>query len=339
MKPTCNTTYAATIMILALCLAAQPQNTAAASTFLRGAGGRRDLSVSFREETRMGGSTMGTNNVVDPTPRLQIPADQEEEVTPEEGGSCPLLVTLTCPVPDKLTLNNDCIDPFRTMTFRYNGGDCSQSDALLDRQDFKCTDYPPTTTVPEGTDEHYIVVKSQAGGQTYFEGPVKVGDEYTLNANEEYDVLSGIMTIGVYESKEGNKLQDTNVLLDCSNPLFLFDKFGSSQVTSWSETSGRVVTSNVDTKRTGSVGVAVENTDPTTSITLSEMTLLANTQDEPISYTDEVRNSVLAPEGTLELSPVVFEYDLLTRTRYTFLTTVIAEGDQCNSSAMIECIL
>merc|ERR1712238_367221 len=41
--------------------------------------------------------------------------------------------------------------------------------------------------------------------------------------------------------------------MTCTNPLFLFDKFGASQVTEWVETSGHVVTSKVSKENVESV--------------------------------------------------------------------------------------
>merc|ERR1712194_820115 len=50
----------------------------------------------------------------------------------------------------------------------------------------------------------------------------------------------------VYTSQGGDVLQTITVNdMICTNQLFLFDKFGASQVTKWVETSGRVVDANV----------------------------------------------------------------------------------------------
>jgi len=261
-----------------------------------------------------------------------------------------------CPIPEPLELNNDCIDPFQTMTFRYTGGDCSQSDNLLDRHDFTCVDlmtmnneFLPTYTSSTGSSQNsrYITVTSRSGSETYFAGNVSVGQEYTLNSDNQYPVLAGEMTITVYDSPGGIVLQRTELLMDCTHPLFLFDRFGSSQVTAWKEISGREVHSIPDTKRTGRVAVTINNPvddGNNTPIRLVEMVLLSNLLDEPVNYTSQVQTVTLQPsEATLSLDEFEFEYDLLSRTRYTFFTTIIAESldgtTQCNSAAHLECIL
>jgi len=260
------------------------------------------------------------------------------------NNTCSVGVTLNCPVPEEITLDNDCVDPFQVITFQYNSGDCSQSDNLNDRHDFTCTDLNSGGPTSSEGSKSYIVVNSKSGNETYFSGSVAVGEEYTLNANGLYGILIADMIITIYDTEGGNILQKTELRLDCSNSLFLFDRFGASQVTSWKEISGREVTATPETNRNGKIAITVEN--PSTSpIRLIEMTLLSNTEDLPINYTSEVRDTVLQPIDEVSLTDYQFNYDLATRTRYTFFTTIIAEladGDntnQCNSYHTIECVL
>merc|ERR1712113_587528 len=116
----------------------------------------------------------------------------------------------------------------------------------------------------------------------------------------------------------GNTLQTIDLLaMDCSKPLFLFDKFGSSQVVEWEETS----------VQTGSVGVTIRNRDSATPIRLTKLELLNNLREVPIDYTAIVQNKALQPDEELEPLSLDFEYDVATdtKTRYTFFATVIAE--------------
>lgn len=310
-----------TIMIIALCCATA-HVVSAKEPFLRG------TSSSSNSHRRL---TSEENN--------------------NDAQACSVGVTLTCPIPEPITIDNDCIDPFRVLTFRYNGGDCSQSDNLQGRHDFTCTDLNSSggsSTTPSDGSENYIVVTSQSGNETYFTGSVAIGEEYTLNANEQYDILTADMTITIYDTEGGNNiLQTTDLRLDCSNSLFLFDKFGASQVVSWKETSGRVV-APPETNRTGNIAITVYNPSDSTNnqvIRLVEMTLLSNSQDMPIDYTSEVRDMVLLPGAEVALNDYEFNYDLATTTKYTFFTTIIADtvaGDginQCNGFHQIECIL
>merc|ERR1712048_95780 len=153
------------------------------------------------------------------------------------------------------------------------------------------------------------------------------------------------MTISVYNTQGGNMLQKTNLLLDCTNELFLFDRFGASQVTSWKEIDGREVNVSDPTTRTASITVTVNNLDDSSSMRLVEMTLLGNMQEEAVDYTPQVKDVVLAPQQSLSLNDFEFQYETGNgiRTRYTFFTTVVAESvdgsEECSDYTMLECVL
>merc|ERR1711865_1177900 len=77
----------------------------------------------------------------------------------------------------------------------------------------------------------------------------------------------GSTTITVYTSQGGDVLQTVTLNdMTCTNPLFLFDKFGASQVTEWVETSGRVVTSNNNGMLKENVESVVDDTEISTGV-------------------------------------------------------------------------
>merc|ERR1711865_651159 len=139
----------------------------------------------------------------------------------------------------------------RTITYKLNGGTCAQSDSMMSRSLFTCDDASSGQTV--GTAGTYYIEATGSGNNVYFSGSVPVGSEYTLNAGRAIDSL-GSATIKVYTSQGGDVLQTVTLNdMTCTNPLFLFDKFGASQVTEWVETSGRVVTSDLSKENVESV--------------------------------------------------------------------------------------
>jgi hypothetical protein len=153
------------------------------------------------------------------------------------------------------------------------------------------------------------------------------------------------MTISIYETQGGKMLQKTNLLLDGTNELFLFDKFGASQVLYWKEIDGREVEAP-DISRTARITVSVNNPDDTSTIRLVEMSLLTNVQAEPVDYTPEIEEVILQPHQIISLNDYELQYnygDGTGRTRYTFFTTIIAESldgsEQCNNYAVLECTL
>jgi hypothetical protein len=207
----------------------------------------------------------------------------------------------------------------------------------------------------------YITVTSQSGNETYFAGMVGLGDEYTINAQAEYAVLRGDLTITVYETKDDAEsiIQTTNVMLECStNPVFLLDTFGAHQITAWTEITGRTValpTSHAI--HTATLPIIITNPasiSSSSSTQLVAMSVISNMDDEdhPMDdYTSEVQNIRLQPGQSMTPREYVFEYQPSgPRTRYTFLTTVIGTSNtntkdgsssnpQCHASATIECIL
>jgi len=158
--------------------------------------------------------------------------------------------------------NGGCIDPTRTITYRFNGGTCAQSETTMSRSLFTCEDASNGQTV--GTAGTYYIEATGSGNNVYFSGSVPVNSEYTLNANRAFDSL-GSTTITVYTSQGGDVLQTVTLNdMTCTNPLFLFDKFGASQVTEWVETSGRVVTSNNNGMLKENVESVVDDTEIST---------------------------------------------------------------------------
>jgi hypothetical protein len=238
------------------------------------------------------------------------------------------------------TLDNNCEGRPMVITFRYNGGDCSQSDNLQSRQKFSCIDTnggPPRVLGAPG----YVVATKAGGDDLYFAGPVAVGETFTLNEDETFDKLAADMTIQFFDAEGGNLLQTDNVHLSCSQQLFLFDRFGSAQVVEWKETDGRIVSSKQANIPTGTIQVKLNtDSDLVKPVILTEMNLIANALEFPIDYTDQVQGVRLEPGTVLELEGPRIDIDLSTRTRYTFflaLNGMSDDGATCNGSSFLVC--
>jgi len=249
---------------------------------------------------------------------------------------CDFDVTLTgCPN-FELTRQNGCEGSLQVITFRYAGGDCSRSENIKQRQKFNCEDFnggPPTTT----GDQNYITVVDAKGKDVYFDGPVAVSEEFTLNENKDFDKLSA-MTINVFASRGGTLLQTTNLHLSCIQDFFPFDRFGSSSVTSWIETSGRDF-SQIDP---GTITPKVTIETPLSPIRLTEAQFLSSVVDNTIDFTPTIAGQVLGPGVAVELEEVGIDIDLGFRVSYTFFITVIGESldgtKQCSNFADLECV-
>eukprot|EP00539_Tryblionella_compressa_P000645 CAMPEP_0178741446 /NCGR_PEP_ID=MMETSP0744-20121128/5143_1 /TAXON_ID=913974 /ORGANISM="Nitzschia punctata, Strain CCMP561" /LENGTH=947 /DNA_ID=CAMNT_0020394317 /DNA_START=119 /DNA_END=2962 /DNA_ORIENTATION=- len=253
--------------------------------------------------------------------------------------------------------DNNCQGRPTIVTFRYNGGDCSQSDNLQDRQKFDCFDVePPEGSGPPPTGagiEAYILATTLQGEDVYFEGFVEIGKTFTLNEGLEYDKLSADMNITVYDPmgsedpgeivNQANMMQTMFLHLSCSQPLFLLDRFGAQQVVEWVEDDGRVVSTQVATT-SGDLELSLNTTgvDGEEGIRLLETNIISNTEGF-INKTDEVNGVIISPGDVLPLAPIDITLDLSQRTRYTFFTTVVGEtldgSTECNGFDFHECIV
>lgn len=226
------------------------------------------------------------------------------------------------------------------MTFRYNGGGCEQSNNLQPRQKFSCTDSnggPP----PMGSSAtSYITATPRGGSENYFSGTVAVSDKFVLNEDRQFDRLAADMTITIFDQEGGLALQTVDLHLSCSQPLFLFDKFGASQVTEWTEVSGRQVSDTQTDVRTENITVSLDATADATAVRLLEMTVLSNTEGT-FDYTPFVENRILEPGASLDLPGLNVTIELGTQTRYTFFTTIVGETldgtNMCNGNDLLEC--
>ena len=263
--------------------------------------------------------------------------------SPSPTSTCTIDIKLTgCPKTPQISLGtNDCQGRPTEITFEYNGGDCAQSEHLQSRQTFTCTDSnggPPTT---EGT-QNYITATNLGGGDLYFAGPVKVGEMYTfkvretysLNADGQFDTLSSDITITIFESQGGTALQTTDVQLSCSQPLFLYDKFGASQIKEWVEPSGRVVTDIQTVVETGTIEVGLEVSTEQKPVRIIELSVLTNTQDALIDYTPQVAGQIVQPGSSIELPGLEIDIDLGQDIRYTFFATIV--GETLDGTSMCE---
>lgn len=261
--------------------------------------------------------------------------------SPAPTSTCIIDVSLDgCPEFD-IELDNDCNGRPWVMEFKYNGGGCAQSNNLQPRQKFTCTDSaggPPNSNAVS-----YITATPRGGSDNYFSGSVAIGDKFVLNEDRAFDKLAADMTITIFDREGGTPLQTTDLHLSCSQPLFLFDRFGASQVTEWVETNGRVVSDKQLDVKTGNITVALEPSADQKPVRLLQMSVLTNTQDEAFDFTPQVQGRVLEPGQSIILPGIAIDIELGLQTRYTFFTTIVGETldgtNTCNGSDLLECVV
>jgi len=112
----------------------------------------------------------------------------------------------------------------------FNGGGCEQSDNTQELK-FTCEDFAGGPPVNEG-DQVYIVVTDIKGESiTYFEGTVGVGEIFPLNDGGER--FQADMFVMIYSPDQSTLLQMVQYHSSCSSNLELKNRFGASQLVSF----------------------------------------------------------------------------------------------------------
>ena len=164
-------------------------------------------------------------------------------VPPVSSESCNVEVAVGCATEANKTEdgsgNCDVIIPIATrcdsraaaMTWRFNGGNCEQSFNIQEADKFVCTDFVEGGGPTEG-DAYITVTSVKDPTDIYFDGPVGVGELFTMfasgTAKGKFDADS---TFSIYsDSTKSTLLQQSSVHTSCSQNLFLKDRFGGVQL-------------------------------------------------------------------------------------------------------------
>jgi hypothetical protein len=229
------------------------------------------------------------------------------------------------------------------MSFRYNGGDCSQSFNIQPRTQFECDDFNGGPPSEEGV-VAYIQAFDLRGGDVYFEGFVPVGEIFTLVAD---GTVSANMNITMWDPKgetdpnlivsAANIMQTNKYHSSCSRNLFLKDRFGSAQLVEFISDDQGLITCFINATLALDIQIPIfTNGD---SVRLTALTMLTNLLGI-IDKTEEVNGVIVGNGEVYEPIPIEITLDLTVRQRYTFFTTIVGEtvsgGAECNGNDFFE---
>jgi hypothetical protein len=237
--------------------------------------------------------------------------------------------------------------PFE-MSFRYNGGDCSQSNNSQPVL-FECNDFNGGPPSEEGV-VAYIQAFELEGGELYFRGLVPVGEAFRI---EIWQVLfeertSANMNITIYDPKgetdrelivrPENIMQTIKYHSSCSRTLSLNDKFGSAQLVEFvNEYQGRVTCFIKAILALDIQPPILTNGD---GVRLTSLKMLTNIFGV-IDKTENV-NGIVINDVANETIPIEITLDLTVYQNYTFFTTIVGEtvtgGDECSGDNFFELV-
>ena len=243
---------------------------------------------------------------------------------------CDLAIEFSCVIADvgnTFNAGKDCeapdigISPCKARptgaTMLFNGGGCEQSDNRQLLQ-FTCEDFEGGPPVNEG-DEAYVIVSDIKGRSIiYFEGIVRVGEEFPL-----YDDGNNFVTdqaVTVYTPDQGTLLQSVQYHSSCSSNLELKNRFGSVQLVSFFNG----IQGNVTCFETFSlmINVVLPIDVRGDSATFQSMTAQTNFAGF-LDLTDQVVGTVVQPGGSVAVM-LQGALDLTQRREYTAVFSVTA---------------
>ncbi|KAI2505069.1 hypothetical protein MHU86_9345 [Fragilaria crotonensis] len=127
----------------------------------------------------------------------------------------------------------ECTDTPTLLTFRFNGGDCLDSNNAYDPNFFSCEDFfdgpPPSDSL--GAEVYMIITDNE--GFKYFDGSIKVGDYFNIT---NFSPFHAAVNVTVYDGTPApENIRETMIIsTTCSEATFLKDRFGVLQLEGFS---------------------------------------------------------------------------------------------------------
>ena len=266
-----------------------------------------------------------TTTVITPTEEPQD--EQQQQQDDDDDDSCSINVNVQCIPPagfedcDSLVApRTQCTQRPTSLTYRYSGGDCSESSNMLPADTFPCIDEngSPTTLESHG----YVVVTDSLNDDEiiYHRSFLLPGDEFTIEQIDDTP-LPDLMTITIYSPLNGmtTVLQTNFIDISCNNAnaMFLNSHFGAMQLISYTNEEQGVVDSTVTATlvytATGETAILTDLTSITNAvnqfedgfINLSDDVVTGmelNANDENIFSNDSNDDDLAVIELTVDLS-------------------------------------
>lgn len=227
----------------------------------------------------------------------------------------------------------ECTDTPTLLTFRFNGGDCLDSNNAYDPNFFSCEDFfdgpPPSDSL--GAEVYMIITDNE--GFKYFDGSIKVGDYFNIT---NFSPFHAAVNVTVYDGTPApENIRETMIIsTTCSEATFLKDRFGVLQLEGFSSaTQGYqqcIISVSYDFTVTSSYQdfvvslesmMAIQNLDP---------------QNELLNFTDDVLGVKLNAGDEFVLSSGPINVDLCIRKQYSMSVEVSGtapSGFSCRAAA------
>jgi hypothetical protein len=231
----------------------------------------------------------------------------------------------------------ECTEFVNLLTFRFNGGDCLDSNNIQDPRIYSCEDFfdgpPPADEI--GAEAYMIITDIKGQGINYYDGIVAVGDVFNITNILPNTVIVANVNVTIYEGEPApENLRETIIIhTSCSQVTFLKDRYGVLELIGFQNPSQGYQACIVPV----SFDFTIQNTADGFNAIVESLASVTNF-DPPnnlLNFTDQVVGFVLSAGDELPLSSDPINIDLSVRKRYTVFTTVQGvspEGFSCRGS-------
>jgi hypothetical protein len=231
----------------------------------------------------------------------------------------------------------ECTEFVNLLTFRFNGGDCLDSNNIQDPRIYYCEDFfdGPPAADDIGAESYMIIQDIKGEGIIYFDGIIKVGEVFNITNIIPNPVIVANVNVTLYEGEPApENIRETIVIhTSCSQVTFLKDRYGVLELIGFQNPSQGYQACIVPV----SFDFSIQNTADGFNAIVESLTSITNfpPPNEALNFTDDVVGIVLGPGGELPISSGPINIDLSVRRRYTVFTTVQGvspEGFSCRGS-------
>ena len=232
----------------------------------------------------------------------------------------------------------ECTEFVNLLAFRFNGGDCEDSNNIQDPRVYSCEDFfeGPPAADDFGAEAYMVISDIKGEGIIYYDGPIFVGDEFNITNIPPNEVIIANVNVTVYD-KAGvapENIRETMIIhTSCSQVTFLKDRYGVLELIGFRNPSQGY--QNCITQVY--FDFVVENIASGFNAVVESLVLITNfpAPNDFLNYTEQVVGTPLGPGETLPLSTDPIPLDFSRRRRYTATGTVVGvapDGFTCPGS-------
>lgn len=225
----------------------------------------------------------------------------------------------------------ECTESPTLLTFRFTGGDCLDSNNILDPNSFSCEDFfdgpPPSDDV--GAEAYMIIMDNE--GFTYFDGSLKVGEEFNITS---FSPFHAAVNVTVYDgTPTPENIRETMIISSmCSEGTFLMDRYGVLQLIGFANPTQGYQQYSTSVSYDFSITSNVRDIN----VVLESLVVLQNLdpQNKFLNFTDDVSGIELNTGDTFVVSSGPINVDLSNGMEYRLVAEVrgtAPDGFNCRS--------